>query len=295
MTRAVAGRIFSLAFAAATMLVAAGAFAAEASSLAPTTLPATARQSQIRQWFNELADTNPSVRESARVALMGVSVEELGLLRRIVEQTRPVAPAQATVLHDIVVHVYVDAIRVKLPEMEVELFHGDPYPSYRKSGFLGVLLEPMLSGQGLGLLPDEMVDLGPFSGGGVLIRETWPGFAGFRFLRVGDVVIGIGVIADAEAGRAVPEGRVQPPPARPPTVSDLKAAVTATAPGQTLELQVLRQGRVVTIPVSVTHRPPWAQEEITTRQTQSRRLAKAERYWNFAFRPLLADDGGGMS
>ena len=41
----------------------------------------------------------------------------------------------------------------------------------------------------------------------MLIKETWPGFAGFRFLRVGDVVLGTG--GDQ--------------PTRAPTVPELRA------------------------------------------------------------------------
>lgn len=286
----VIGKPFSLAVAAVMMFVAAGAFAA-----APVGQPSSGRPPQetprsvsvdltgstrapndgvvrIREWFDELTHANASVRERARVALMGIKPEELGVLRDLVDRARPVAPAQAAVLHDVVIHVYLSAAS--------ERARGLP-----RGGFLGVLLEPMQSSSGLGLPPapvppapaDEVQDFGQFGGGsgGVLIRETWPGFAGFRFLRVGDVVIGT--------------GRGQP--ARAPSVTEFKAAVSSTTPGRTIELQVLRQGRVIDIPVRVSARPAWAEDEPTTRQMQSRRLARAELYWRFAFALLLLDDG----
>jgi hypothetical protein len=248
--------------------------------ISPTTAPAGA--ARIRQWFEELTDTNPPVRDRARVALMGIKPEELGALREIVDAARPLAPAQAAVLRDVVVHVYVGATGSGIGT-------GRPF-AVRRSGFLGVLLEPVQSGFGIGLPPPPQPgpapgeenpppDFVPFqSVGGVLIRETWPGFAGFRYLRVGDVVLGTG-------GAGVE-------PTRAPTVPELRAAVQATAPGRTLDLQVLRWGRVMDVAVTVSARPSWAEDEFTTRQMQSRRLKRAEIYWQFAFAPLLYKDDG---
>src|SRR4029434_8333882 len=153
----------------------------------------------------------------------------------------------------------------------------------RQSGFLGVLLEPVESGFPIDLAPgpgpgqqppddprggapgNDQPEAQFRSPGGVLIKETWAGFAGVRFLRVGDVVVGTN--GDQ--------------PTRAPTVQELRAAVQATPPGQTLELQVLRQGRIMEIPVNVSPRPPWAEDEPSTRLMQSRRVRRAEIYWQF--------------
>jgi hypothetical protein len=253
---------------------------APANLTGPTTAPAG--DARIRQWFDELTDTNPSVRDRARVALMGIKPEELGALRDIVDAARPLAPAQAAVLHDVVVHVYVGATGGGIGT-------GRPF-AMRRSGFLGVLLEPVQTGFGIGLPPppphgpapgeeNPPPDFVPFTSvGGVLIKETWPGFAGFRYLRVGDVVLGTGGVGFE--------------PTRAPTVPELRAAVQATAPGGTLDLQVLRWGRVMDVPVTVSARPSWAEDEFSTRQMQSRRLKRAEIYWQFAFAPLLFKDDG---
>jgi len=202
---------------------------------------------------------------------MGLSREGLGELRDAVDRMRPLSPAQAAVLHDVVVHAYVAGG----PERNRATM-------LRNSGFLGVLLEPVVSGYGLNQDPpappdDNQPNFGQIRAtGGVLIKETWPGFAGFRFLRVGDVVVGAG----------------GPQPTHAPTVQELRAAVQATEPGETLDLQVLRQGRIMNVAVQVSARPTWAEDELTTRQMQSRRLRRAEIYWQFAFAPLLWKDDG---
>jgi hypothetical protein len=279
--------------------VAAGVFAAEAPQTTHEPLPplppqvagpatAPANEARIRQWFADLADTNPSVRDRARVALMGIKVEELGALRAVADASRPLAPAQAAVLHDVVIHVYAGGTRVRAFQNEIEVslkFGAEPQPRFGKSGFLGVLLEPVISGFGVGAprapAPDGADENQPDfiqlrTSGGVLIRETWPGFAGFRFLRVGDVVLGTG---GAE-------------PTRAPTVQELRGTVQGTPPDGTLDLSVLRQGRIVDVPITVSARPAWAEDEFTTRQMQSRRLRRAALYWQFAFAPLLLKDDG---
>jgi hypothetical protein len=254
----------------------------------PTRLRAAATQpageARLRQWFTDLTDTNVVVRERARVALMGLNIDGLGMLRDIVDSNRPLAPAQAAALHDVVIHVYIASTE------------PDRMPLLRKSGFLGVLLEPVQSGFDINLVPppgrlppdENRIDGAPPPApdnqaevvfrppGGVLIKETWAGFAGFRFLRVGDVVVGT-------SGDQ---------PTRGPTVQELRAAVQATAPGRSLDLQILRQGRIMEIPVNVGPRPTWAEDEPTTRMMQSRRVRRAELYWQFAFAPLLLQDGG---
>ena len=224
---------------------------------------------------------------------MGLRPAALGELREAIERTRPLSPAQAAVLHDVVIHVYVGATRATVQadrSIVVDPLRGDAW-YFAKSGFLGVLLEPVESASIIDVAPqpppapdqqqqqqpDDIQDFGQVRPpGGVLIKETWAGFAGFRFLRVGDVVVATG--GDQ--------------PTRAPTVQELRAAVQATPAGQTLDLRVLRQGRIVDVPVNVSARPPWATDETITRQVQSRRLRPAELYWQTAFAPLMFKDDG---
>src|SRR4051812_38654450 len=69
---------------------------------AATTKPAD----QIPSWFADLANRDASVREQARVNLMGISRNDLEQLRAIVEKSRPLAPSQAMELRDIVQQVF---------------------------------------------------------------------------------------------------------------------------------------------------------------------------------------------
>ena len=65
---------------------------------------------------------------------MGLTRDELGdAARTSSSSSRPLAPAQAAVLHDVVIHVYVAG--------------GERVPQHARaaSGFLGVLLEPVLT------------------------------------------------------------------------------------------------------------------------------------------------------
>ncbi len=242
-----------LLLAAAMMFVAAGAFAAdETPASAPSTQPST-----ISKAFEELDQPEPAVRERARHQLMGLRRPELEPLREIVQKNRPLAPAQAAVLREIVVQVFLS---------------DDPYPASDQDGFLGVMLEPVRQ-DGL-FVPDELTgdpsgELGP----GVLVRECMPGFAGFRFLRAGDVVRGV------LGAQFAPTS----------TLAELKAAVRSTRPGQILPLQVLRQGQLVEVEVRVSARPREAVDEASMRLLQDRRMSEAEAYWQKSFAPLVEE------
>src|SRR4051812_46373868 len=77
----------------------------------PTTQPAQPAQSiaQIEKWFDNLASSEPQVRDDARTKLLGLGKIDLDTLREVVRRSVPLAPSQSGVLHDIVVHVYLAA------------------------------------------------------------------------------------------------------------------------------------------------------------------------------------------
>ncbi len=64
------------------------------------------RHAAIQQWFDDLKNEDPAVRSDARFQLLGISREDLGVLKSIIKQSLPIHPAQAIVLHDMVVHIY---------------------------------------------------------------------------------------------------------------------------------------------------------------------------------------------
>ena len=225
----------------------------------PAAAPASQPVAQIQKWFDDLASAEPAAREEARVALLGLGRDDLEGLRDVVQKSTPLAPAQATALHEIVVHVYLA---------------GETYPGDPQKGFLGVMLARERGGI-IGI-PDEL----EASGAGVLILDCMPGFCGFRWLRPGDLITGVLTAAGG------------PQPMRISSKEELIDLVKATGPATKLQLQVLRQGRVMQIAIPLDARPlaadvlPGPEEWLNDRQTQ------AEEYWRKTFVPVA---GGTLS
>jgi hypothetical protein len=235
--------------------------------LRPATQP-SAPGAQVARWFDDLAASDPQVRETARVALMGLSCDELGILRLLVEKNRPVTPSQSAVLCDIVMHVY--------------LAGGDE-DRYANIGFLGVMLDNLPMPVTVNAVDDVANSSDPSQVvTGVLIQETVPGFCGFRFLHSGDVVLGVYMRQKVADG---PEAeQLQPTPID----TILRPLIQRTPPGEPLTLQVLRQGRVMKVSFPLDAAPRVAglgRDEVTA--YKNARLDAARRYWEFAFEPLL--------
>ena len=139
-------------------------------ALAAATAPST--QPAIAQWFAGLASADANQREQSRTNLLGLSRGDLPRLRELVEQNRPLAPAQMTALHDIVVHLYLT---------------GEPYPS-----------DPLLGVIGLRWADEEPPRLG------VPVDQRIPGFGGFQMLRDGDLILGVLLHSDSSSLQLTP-------------------------------------------------------------------------------------------
>ncbi len=140
------------------------------STASATTTPANVsvdspQYHRLKTSFDALADPDPVVRENARQRLMGMSPADLPLLKHLVDASRPLQPAQAAALHDIVFQVYLG---------------GDAYPSNPEQAFLGV-------GMGMPVFSPGEVE-GP---AGVVVQSRFPGFPGYQFLRDGDLIVGV--------------------------------------------------------------------------------------------------------
>ena len=133
----------------------------------PSEQPVSAADS-IKVSFAQLGDPNPDIRDAAFVRLLQLKRAELPELRKVVEQTTPVLPAQEAVLRTIVSQAYLS---------------GEPYDAEKSDGFLGVLTATAP------VFADAATDRPP--AGRVIIAGCVPGFAGARCLRAGDVVLGI--------------------------------------------------------------------------------------------------------
>jgi C-terminal processing protease CtpA/Prc len=128
--------------------------------------PATTPSDPISTWFSDLANRDASVREQARLNLMGISRDDLDKLRKLVETRRPLAPGQAMAIREIVDQVY-------LATEPYEPMEGAP-------GFLGV---PLSTSQVVVDPGDEDSQLG------MVVASRIRGFCAFRYLQDGDVIL----------------------------------------------------------------------------------------------------------
>jgi hypothetical protein len=127
--------------------------------------PATSPAESIANWYAQLADRDPDVREQARINLLGIRRDDLPHLEKIVAHSSPIQASQAAVLRDIVLHVYIA---------------GEAYEVAETWGsFLG--------------LRDLQTSESP---AGVRVNQRIIGFAAYRAFREGDVIVGIAEMPD---------------------------------------------------------------------------------------------------
>lgn len=235
----------------------------------------------MREAFAQLADADADVREAARLRLMSLERRYLPALQKLVERNRPLLPAQATVIRQIVTHVYLSA---------------EPYSANGNLGFLGVKMadadltqdRPQRPGAGDGeaqggeeepepepLIGPDGWPLSPYPQG-IVIVERMPGFAGHRALLDGDVVVGL-----ADRPGQPFHGHAQ-----------FSAAVKGARAGGQVRFTVLRRGRLTTVEVKVDARPDVADHPNFMNDLILRRREKAEAYWNESFGPLLNERVG---
>ena len=195
----------------------------------------------MKKAFADLASPDGQVRDDAFTWLMGLNPTDLPALRKLVQQSLPLASEQAMALPQIVMHVYLT---------------GETFDVYPESGFLGIKM---------GL---------PESDDGVVVRFRMPGFVGERMLRDGDLILGL-------MDQPSPQFRKN---------DDLSTAMASFKAGDTVRLQVLRQGKVLRVTARLDPRPVEAQpgttNEIIDGFIGSRRRM-AEQYWVEHFADLL--------
>ena len=204
---------------------------------------------QVRDWFAELAHPDAEVRERACVSLMGLGRPDLNALRALVEESRPLLPSQAAVLRRIVTQVFLAS---------------EPYDGNDDTGFLGVRMEEATISAGVA---------GARMAYGVVIVERMPGFVGARMLQDGDVILGI----------------VEQPDAKIIGTIEFGLAVRRVPPGETIHFEVLRQGRVVQVPIRPDPRPDVADHPGMMEDLLHDRKLKVKEYWERAFAPLLKE------
>lgn len=225
----------------------------------PATQPVI--EAKLQVWFNDLAASDAAARDAALDELLALTRAELPGLRRVVEKARPVAPSQAHALRDVVNHVFLS---------------GQTYNAEPRVGFLGLGM-PMLDSvevPRVGEHPEPRNAPGlNRANTGVPVENRIPGFCAFRVLRDGDVILGI----------------LKPTPRRLRDWNELTHAIRTFRAGETITLQVLRQGTILSVPVMldatvlVPHPDVWHNVLLPNRE------AAAEAYWNAHFATLLEE------
>lgn len=130
---------------------------------APSTQPVENEKTLI-SWLAELDAKSPDVRSAAATKLMQLSRDNLPILKKAVEKSRPISPEQSSVLHDVVIHVWLT---------------GESYPK-RQEGFLGT-----------SLVATDRWGNGDSDNDGVLVVNRMPGFAAYGALLDGDLIVEI--------------------------------------------------------------------------------------------------------
>ncbi|HSU69784.1 MAG TPA: hypothetical protein VLJ39_23065 [Tepidisphaeraceae bacterium] len=237
-----------------------GGFSAASAADAPVTQPASppttrpADPVMMGRWLRDLASPEFVVRDAARTQLMHLSRQDLPALQELVRKVSPLSPPQALALRQIVQEVYLA---------------GEPYDASGNHGFLGILMdEAAMSTRDL----QQPNDTGIIPG--VVVADRIPGFCASRMLRDGDVILG--TVEPAQVFNSS---------------NDLKNVIGSLEPGTLVHLQVLRQGQVIEVPLTLDRRPVEADENFAE-NFRFRRGEKFKEYWRHTFAPLLRESVG---
>jgi hypothetical protein len=226
---------------------------------AATTAPAATQPSTplpaIKQLLAQLAADNYLTRENARIALMGLKRSDLPLLRDAVRQSLPLVPSQVAVLREIVTQVYLA---------------GDIYVAEEDGrGFLGVHMPNWGAPEERSLLNVER---------GVVVVSRVPGFCAYRMLQDGDVLLSMANGAGSTIEFA--------------SNDQLVDAVRSAKAGDTVQFEVLRQGQILTIPITLDRKPMSLQVQLQIEEFNGRRADQVNDLWDRDFAPLLVETLG---
>jgi S1-C subfamily serine protease len=218
--------------------------------------PAAATQpSHLGAVLRELDHRDADVRGAAVSKLLNLVADDLPALRDAVRQAQPLTPNQVAALRDVVTQVFLE---------------GQEYPpDPDAAGFLG-LMQPAT--ESVVAAHDEQKGEQVYQFG-VPVGERLPGFCAYRALRPGDIVVGI----------------FDRRPVRVQHWMELQAAVRDARPGETVTFEVVRQGRLVQVPIKLDARPRGASTPDFA-ETLRRRDEWAEQYWRAHFAPLVGPE-----
>ena len=192
---------------------------------------------------------------------MGLAAVDLPKLRQLVIDHEPLRPAQASVLHDIVIHCVLADDGYKVAG-DVDTTAKGTEPPY----FMGILWSNQL---------DIDARLG------VTVDERLPGFPSFRYLRTGDMILGIYMDPALSL--------LQYPNTETHTRDQLINAIGSRPETQDVVLQVLRDGEQIRIALKMAPRPIKADHlnREGLKVFTNDRADRADAYWQEQFVPLL--------
>jgi hypothetical protein len=136
---------------------------------------------------------------------------------------------------------------------------GDTYET-EGGGFLGIRLPHPFKPEEQSLLSLER---------GVAVVTRFPGFCAFRMLQDGDVIVAVTDPARVELNNP----------------DQLIEAVKSVGPGQTITFEVVRQGQIVKVPITLDRRPSNLQNSVE--DFVGDRAKAAGELWQRKFAPLL--------
>jgi C-terminal processing protease CtpA/Prc len=223
----------------------------------PATQPAPLSQAAVpndslKHWFDQLADADPHIRDEATNQLMQIKLNDLPVLRKIVQEELPLTPTQMEALPDIVAQVYLA---------------GQPYEAQGDKGFLGIQTSvvDIASSQ-------EDPDGRKYTG--ILVARRVTGFCAARALRNGDLIVGI--------DDSPKQGFID--------ALTFRDAVMSHPAGSTVHFQVLRRGQIVQVPITLDARPTVANLEDGLQRLTQQRQQMFDRYWAENFVPMLKEE-----
>jgi hypothetical protein len=196
-------------------------------SAQPTTAPATPES--LRSLVVALGDRDPAMREQARDKLMQLTRADLPAVAEAA-RGRPLLPTQRSLLHDVVVHVYLTGKHDFTGDGSGYLGITSPNSVATIEGVQGIEVPEVLPGNGEEADPEST----PPTRRGVVVQTRVAGCDGYRVLEVGDVITAITRPDSGEknAGQLV----------RVTGFDQLRSTLANSRAGEWIVIRILRNG-----------------------------------------------------
>lgn len=211
------------------------------------------RRGALERLMAQLADRNAEVRDTARRELMGMAPSELPMLRELAVAAKPLGLSQQQGLHEVVLYVRARGHILQARQTT--------------SPFLGIRYPNPLDNDLAPAAPEQ-------SPPGIPVISRVVGFAGYRYLEEGDILLAMG------------------PPDHPDPLRrrvDLENVMRVLRAGDEVELHVQRGAAVVKLRFPLDAHPRVVEKETEINNLSLTAEATAMAYWEEQFAPLMGD------